>query len=247
MGAGGKAVEGAERAAETVPIATRTAAVPPEASPQQSPVERSNLLARVSFHFAWPLLKEGAGKPLQFSDLPPLPAHDHAARVTAAAQREWDVERQRSGEEAASLRRALYRAFVFEFWAAAFHAVSEAATCIVQPVLLRYMLRWVMHGCVDGTADCADGSTQGALLVAAFTCTSLWQAVTHHQLYLYTMRGGWNVRMACTGIIHGKLLRMGGAELASVSSGNAINLISTDVMKFDSAFPNLHYIWYVVI
>lgn len=206
-----------------------------------SPSERSNLLSRVSFHFAWPLLKKGAGKPLQFGDLPPLPAHDHAARVTAAVQRAWDTELLRPTPP--SLRRALYRAFAFEFWAAAFHAVSEAATCIVQPVLLRYMLQWVEHGCIDGTAECKSSSADGALLIAAFICTSLWQAVTHHQLYMYTMRGGWNVRMACTGMIHGKLLRMGGAELLAVSSGNAINLISTDVMKFDNFFPNLHYIW----
>lgn len=240
----------AEHAVETLLSAAATTAAT-EAAPQQqapapsrlSPAERSNLLTRVTFHFAWPLLKEGANKPLQFSDLPPLPAHDNAGRVTAAVQHQWDIELRRNGVEGASLRNALYRAFAFEFWAAAFHAVSEASTCIIQPVLLRCMLRWIMHGCIDGTDNCTNSDIEGALLVVAFTCTSLWQAVTHHQLYLYTMRGGWNVRMACTGVIHSKLLRMGGTELVAVSSGNAINLISTDVMKFDSAFPNLHYIW----
>jgi hypothetical protein len=72
----------AERAAETLPIAATKAP-----ADEKSPAERASLLARVSFHFTWPLLKKGADKPLEFSDLPPLPAHDHAVRVSGAAQR----------------------------------------------------------------------------------------------------------------------------------------------------------------
>jgi hypothetical protein len=35
----------------------------------------------------------------------------------------------------------------------------------------------------------------------------------------------------------------GGKADRSLSSGKAVNLISTDVMKFDSYLPNMHYIW----
>lgn len=241
--------------AEVVPIVEAgikpvlEAKLPPDcgAPAQLSPVETANAFSRWSFEFARPLLRIGAQKVLQPSDLPPLPAHDHASTVSSSSQREWDRELVAAAKSARepSLARALYRSQTFEFWAAAFHAVAEAATCVIQPVLLRYLLLWVVHGSVSSTectgAHCPANMGHGVLLVAGFVATSLVQAVTHHQLYLYTMRGGWNLRMACTGMIHAKLLRMGGGE--AVSSGKAVNLISTDVMKFDNFLPNMHYVW----
>ena len=239
----------------------------PQAKPQPlhaAPVESANLVSRLTFHFAWKLLQLGSERTLESTDLPPLPAHDHAAGVTAAVEREWAAElakQQQKAQSKPSLQSALYRAFAWEFWAASFHAVLEAATCVIQPVLLRFLLEWLVFGELglgddekDGSAavactssgagnSCPADTATGAMLVLGFVVTSLVQAVTHHQLYMYTMRGGWNLRMACTGMVHSKLLKMGGAELLAVSSGNAVNLISSDVMKFDDYLPNMHYIW----
>ena len=68
------------------------------------------------------------------------------------------------------------------------------------------------------------------------------QAIIHHQTYYTTMRLGFNLRIAETLLIHNKATRLT-LSTASSNSGLALNLISSDVMRFDAFCPALwHYL-----
>lgn len=116
--------------------------------------------------------------------------------------------------------------------------MGESATMIVQPILIGYFIEWML----------GDGPLwQGILLGLGLVLASFLQAVVHHILYYTTMKGGWNSRIAFTGLLHNKLLRLHSSYTTHVSSGFVINLIATDVMRFDQASTSLHFGWMAVI
>lgn len=81
----------------------------------------------------------------------------------------------------------------------------------------------------------------GVLISVCLLLASFLQAVFHHQLYYLTMRTGWNLRISMTAMVHDKLLRLSSASLSSTSGKQAINLVSTDVFRFDQFAP---FMWY---
>ncbi|KAF7269081.1 hypothetical protein GWI33_017838 [Rhynchophorus ferrugineus] len=54
---------------------------------------------------------------------------------------------------------------------------------------------------------------------------------------------GMRVRVACCSLIYRKVLRLRLTSLGGKTVGNAINLMSNDVMRFDMAPLFLHYLW----
>jgi ATP-binding cassette subfamily C (CFTR/MRP) protein 4 len=185
----------------------------------------------------------GASRALQQQDVPSCPDEDLPARTTDELQTTWDAELAAlSGEGAAggkkppSLWRALYRANRVHFWVAGWYAFLESVCCIAQPVLLRFLITWLLDPMSGGLA-------LGLLLALGLSFAGCMQAVVHHQLYLYTMRAGWRLRLACCGLVHRKLLRISSATLLETGKGLAINLISNDVQRFDAFIPALHFYW----
>ena len=51
----------------------------------------------------------------------------------------------------------------------------------------------------------------------------------------------------CTGMLHNKLLRLHGGYTEHASSGFVINLIATDVQRFDIASTAVHFGWMAVV
>ena len=118
------------------------------------------------------------------------------------------------------------------------HQAAESATMIAQPILVGYFVEWML-----GTQPVWHGVLLGiGLIVASFA-----QAITHHLLYYETMKGGWNCRIALTGLIHKKLLRLHSSFTSQVSTGFVINLIATDVQRMDMASTSLHFGYMAVI
>ena len=90
--------------------------------------------------------------------------------------------------------------------------------------------------------DKSDDGSEGYLLAGAISVVSLMQAIIHHQTFYYTMRGGWNCRIAMTGVLHNKLLKLSTASLHSASAGSVYNLVASDVQVTNT--PRLT--WYSV-
>ena len=69
----------------------------------------------------------------------------------------------------------------------------------------------------------------------------------HHLLYFQTMRLGWNLRTAFTGLVHDKLLKVSSSTMQRIGSGKVINLISTDVLRFDQFSTCIHFGWMSIL
>eukprot|EP00940_MAST-03C_sp_MAST-3C-sp2_P000992 g992.t1 len=210
-----------------------------ETTRETAPYDRANMASRYTFHFVNDIIRKGASKELTDEDLPSLAKHDHVTKLTDMFEREWNLEKaeeaRTGGAVKPNLWRVTYRCFTYSFWISAMWALAESITRISQPVLLGFFLEWLTKD--EGDRDVGIGM----LWAASIALVAFIQAIIHHQLYFYTMRAGWNARMAFSGLIHRKLLRLHGAAIAD--AGKVTNLVSNDVLRFDNFFPRLHFGW----
>ena len=195
----------------------------------EAPISKAWIWSRLSFSFVNFLVSKGTKKELDHGDLPSLPEEDHASVVTDAFEAAWkDPSSKRN------IWRVMYTVFTRAFWTSGFWCFAESATRISQPVLLGFFLDWLTSG---ESGDVHIGLMwAGSIAFVAFV-----QALIHHQLYYDTMKLGWNVRIAMSGLIHRKMLRLHAA--AASNAGKIVNLVSNDTMRFDNFFPRLHFGW----
>ena len=158
-----------------------------------------------------------------------------------------------------SFWRALYRSHTCVFYYSAFWTLGESVCRIIQPVILGSFIGWLVDPNtlrlsktwqwklapeVAGSRSVGRYSL-GAMWVVLLLLAALSQIAVHHQMYFYTMRAGWNIRLATTGLIHRKLLTLSAAALSGPGSDVAqiVNLASSDVNRFDRFIPSLHFAW----
>jgi len=97
---------------------------------------------------------------------------------------------------------------------------------IIQPILLGFMI------------DKLKGSTPPYLEAGLIILCSILNVFTTHWFYFSVQHVGMRVRVACSCLIYRKCLR----QLES-PEGKLLNLLSTDVQRFDQSSVYLHYLW----
>eukprot|EP00941_MAST-03F_sp_MAST-3F-sp1_P004878 g4878.t1 len=207
---------------------------PSKYSRQPSPYDSASWLSKFLFLFVRPLLQRGYKSPLEDEDLDDVPQHDHASVVFEKVSRAWKKEIL-SGRN--SYWHALYSANVVEFYSGGWWTLLESVTRILQPVILGFLLRWFA---VD---DNNREIVEGLLYAVALIAVAAFQIIVHHRLYYFTMRGGWNARQATCAIVNAKLLRLHSSSLRAATSGKVVNIVSNDVLRFDTFFTRLHFGW----
>ena len=220
----------------TVPTSTspsNNVARPPHDhdSKTASPYDAASLLAHTTFSYVYPLLQIGSKRSLLETDLPALPKHDEPGEVYSRLKSAWD-----SGD--GDMVKAIWKAFRFEILLAGFWTFLEHVFLLLQPPVLLSLLSHLAYP-PSTTPSYTSTGIQWALLL--FAC-NLMQAIVHHQTYYTTMRLGFNLRISETLLIHNKTTRLT-LSSASANSGLALNIISSDVMRFDAFCPALwHYL-----
>ena len=82
----------------------------------------------------------------------------------------------------------------------------------MQPVFLGFLLAWLNEGALDVRL--------GVTWATGLVVMGLMQTYVHHMVFYYTMVAGWTARMAMSGLIHRKLLRLHASSLQQSSSGS---------------------------
>ena len=189
--------------------------------------DRAGACGRCTYSFVGPVMRRGKAFDLQDTDLDSLPSRDRVATVTDRLEKEWRAELVLR-PAAPSLWRALYRAERRSFWISAVYCFLESSTCIGQPVVFGVFLNWLTSPLEVNNLGPGLAAALGLALIA------LAQIFIHHQLYYFTMRGGWNARIACTALVHRKLLRTHSAALGGEDSNDGTRKLFNDV--FHSLF-----------
>ncbi|KAI4458499.1 atp-binding cassette sub-family c [Holotrichia oblita] len=82
----------------------------------------------------------------------------------------------------------------------------------------------------------------GALLLL----TAIIVFLTHHS-HLELSRAGMKARIACSTLLYRKALRLNRKSFGSNTSGQIVNLMSNDFLRFDLVAPMLHTFWIIPV
>lgn len=90
----------------------------------------------------------------------------------------------------------------------------------------------------------SDVTLQQAYLYAGgvIMCSAINIFVVHPYM-MGILHMGMKMRVACCTLIYRKALRLSRTALGSTTIGQAVNLLSNDVNRFDVAIIFLHYLW----
>ncbi|XP_046426437.1 probable multidrug resistance-associated protein lethal(2)03659 isoform X1 [Neodiprion fabricii] len=117
-------------------------------------------------------------------------------------------------------------------------AVLEITMRVVQPLFLGRLLRYF------STTDGSDVSTLEAYLygLGVVVCSGANIFILHPYM-MAILHMGMKIRVACCTLIYRKALRLSKTALGETTIGQAVNLLSNDVNRFDVAIVFLNYIW----
>lgn len=108
---------------------------------------------------------------------------------------------------------------------------------LAQPQFLGRLVLFFSPGNTEYTLNDAYVSAAGIVV-----CTFI-MVLCYHGIVLYTMQMGMRIRQTCSAMIYNKALKMTKSVVVDGLNGQAINIMSTDVGRFDQCISMLHDIW----
>ncbi|XP_076757725.1 putative multidrug resistance-associated protein lethal(2)03659 isoform X1 [Xylocopa sonorina] len=115
------------------------------------------------------------------------------------------------------------------------HEIEDAMKPVLQPIFLGQLLQYY---------STAKMTKADAYLYAAgvILCSGLLIFVIHPYM-MGILHMGMKMRVACCTLIYRKALKLSRTALGETTIGQAVNLLSNDVNRFDVAIIHLHYLW----
>lgn len=161
-----------------------------------------------------------------------MPAEE-AKYLTDQLETEWHKELAKLKEnKKPSLLKALVR---IHFWSVFFNSILlfvEEFLAVLQPILTSELLKYF-----NGEIDFARAITYGTLI--CLSVLVIW--LVHHPYSINCSRYGMRLRIACSGLVYRKTLRLTTNTLDAKTSGRMLNLLSNDAARLDQVLLYLPY------
>jgi len=198
--------------------------MPSESSESDDAYVRPGLLSRFFFFYVTPVIKLGAQRPLESSDMPPLAPFLRAANASDLYQREL--------QKGPSPLRAFVRTFAWPFMAAGALRAIRQGVQIVNAVLFVPML-------IDYIRTPADQRDHLTILgLVAYISLSLFvQTIMHTQHFIQCGYLGMQFRGAYVDVVFQKMLKL---RAQGIPSGVIVNMISNDSSRLTESAFYLH-------
>ncbi|XP_022800440.1 multidrug resistance-associated protein 4-like isoform X3 [Stylophora pistillata] len=183
------------------------------------------------------LLIKGSKQPLVAEDLYAILDGEQTETVTDALESEWEKEMSEAEQQGKdpSFLSALRRTFGVGYSLLGLVALVRDILKIAGPIFLGQLVRYFVD---DSPISTRDAYLYAIGLSLCSLTSSLFNAPFTFMSQVYGMR----IRVACTGLVYRKSLKLSIAALHGTTTGNIVNLISSDTQKFDWTAPNLHYL-----
>ncbi|KAH0544123.1 probable multidrug resistance-associated protein lethal(2)03659 [Cotesia glomerata] len=207
---------------------------------KKNPREGVSLLSSLTFAWVLKIFWKGYKRDLEVGDLfRPLNEHKSSLLGDKLAEA-WDKEIQNyektNSKKVPSLRRALFKVFSGQIALYAIpNMIMELGIRTVQPIALAYLIRYFTK---------SEMSKSEAFLYAGgvIFCSASYIFIVHPYM-LAVFHIGMKIRIACCSLIYRKSLKLSRSALEETTVGQAVNLLSNDVNRFDSAAIFLHDLW----
>ncbi|XP_050579550.1 probable multidrug resistance-associated protein lethal(2)03659 isoform X2 [Bombus affinis] len=228
-----------------------------KAERKKNPREGANPLSHITFAFTLPTFWAGYHRDLEVTDLyKTLKEHNSnylGTKISKAWQKDYEAYRKqkllnkekgcsdesytgRKKLKAPSLLKVLMKCFGVQLiFYGVIYAVSDIVFRVMQPIFLGKLLRYYTD--TKMTKEDAYLYAGGVIL-----CSGVLIFITHPYM-LGILHMGMKLRIACCTLIYRKALKLSRTALGETTVGQAVNLLSNDVNRFDVALIYLHYLW----
>uniref|UniRef100_A0A1A9WTQ7 Multidrug resistance-associated protein lethal(2)03659 n=1 Tax=Glossina brevipalpis TaxID=37001 RepID=A0A1A9WTQ7_9MUSC len=201
----------------------------------QNPYSTANFFSRWSFWWMNALFQRGLKGPLEDEDLYQHCNHLDSERCTDTFNKLWDEEKKR---DKPSVLRMIMKAYGKSFLPLGLlYSMCESLSKCLQPLFLGGFVGYFVSG-----QETISEQDVYLLAIGIVLCSAV-PVLTFHPFIFYIFQIGTKIRLALSGLIYRKCLRMSKNTNNDELRGRAINLLSNDLGRFDIALCFLHDIW----
>ncbi|XP_078379983.1 ATP-binding cassette sub-family C member 4-like [Oculina patagonica] len=203
-----------------------------------SPMAKASFLSRLTFWWLNGLFRKGYDRRLEPHDMYQVLQEDSAKRLVADLESEWYKELAAAAftGRKPSFGKAIARFAWTELISVGVYGFLNEAIRTVQPIFLLYLVSYFMPGS-------SITKLEAYLFAMGVTLASVLSVVLHQLYFFNGHRTGMHLRIATTGCVYRKALRLGQGVYKSITTGHVVNLISTDTQSFDRFVTYLHFVW----
>ncbi|CAK8678304.1 unnamed protein product [Clavelina lepadiformis] len=202
---------------------------------KRNPMNQANLLSFITFSWMNDFFRKGYKENLQEHDMYPILKNDSSDVITSRLKRKWkqEIESARRNNKTPSLLLAVVKTYWFDWVTYGVFGLIEETLHIFTPLFIGGLLSYF-----EGKE-----TLTGAYMYATGICLILiGLTLIHHIYFYYLQRLGWHIRAGMCALMYKKTLKLSQKSLAATTTGQIVNLGSTDVMRFDFVTLFLHYL-----
>ncbi|XP_077150158.1 multidrug resistance-associated protein 1-like [Ranitomeya variabilis] len=206
----------------------------------ENPEYRVSFFSRVTYSWYNRIIKLGYRKPLEREDLVELNGDDSSYSVIPAFEGNWRKEvvkqdRKGSGSKKASLVLALWHTFKSSLIQVALMKVVADVLAFTSPQILKSMIVFCEHP--------AEGVRTGYLLALALFIVTILQTLILQLYQRFNMLTAAKIKTAITGTIYKKSLNLASSTRRKFTTGEVVNLMSSDAQQLMDLTVNLNLLW----
>ncbi|XP_036142951.1 multidrug resistance-associated protein 4-like isoform X2 [Monomorium pharaonis] len=225
---------------------------------KENPRETANILSILFFWWMRELFMTGAKRDLEESDIYRPVKGDESEKLTDHLEKYWNREldklknleftMSKDGQKVplkGDARPRLYKAIFNAFWLPCFiigvyqfipYSIIRLSIPIFQSWIIDYFAR-------DPTGKNKVELNDVLIYIACLIlCSIICLLIIQHSAML-SLQFGMRIRVACSSLLYRKLLRLNRTSINQTGTGQIINLLSNDVIRFDQLTKFLNFIW----
>ncbi|RYH20194.1 hypothetical protein EON65_24255 [archaeon] len=203
----------------------------------KNPYEDANWFSRLFFFWITPLISLGYFRPLEASDIPPVPKEFSAEVVLGQFQTAWDEEVRFHGKHA-DAGRAMFKAFKKNILLSSFNFAPYVITILMQPYLVNDILTYI-----DGGDDYFFQIKEGISLAILFGIVSLINLLCASMSFSLVSKSCMAMKVATISAVFAKSLRLSTAAKHSHTTGEKMTLISADAERVWYGVMFINWCW----
>lgn len=203
--------------------------------------ESSSIISKITINWLTPLLKIGSKRPLQKEDLPPLDSNFTSQILLNSLMESLKNEDQHS------LFKSYFKVFGSKFIIAGILKllgdICGISTVLVLGRIISFMKMPKTDLNINFNFYNIFSINYGILYCILLFILAESNTLLVNSYFSSTTQIGLKIRTATNSLIYQKSLRLSGKSRLTYSSGQIVNMMSTDTSKIESSITYLHYLW----
>eukprot|EP00742_Colponemidia_sp_Colp-10_P011707 GILJ01013047.1.p1 GENE.GILJ01013047.1~~GILJ01013047.1.p1 ORF type:complete len:1349 (-),score=259.23 GILJ01013047.1:185-4231(-) len=198
--------------------------------------QKRGFISDLTYWYLNGFIRLGASRPLQQTDIPPLEDGDSANELYDRFKKLWDEELKKPDP---NLFRTSWTLWGPRFLLSALLATVYTGSQFASPFLIQGLITWLTNYQYYGTGNERDvyGYAVGMLVIPLVGALAMQKSFQH------MVKIGVQCRSTFTAAVYRKSLVADSASKQTSSTGQIVNLMSTDAMKVADAAQFSQWLW----